>query len=432
MVDVSLERFEELVADALDEIPDDLWRLMDNVAVVVREGSDGLGAARALRRRPAHRARPRLRRVMVMPDRITIFRLPILAMCADEAEVVRAGADHGHPRGGPPLRHRRRAAPRARLGLSDYASPVPFSRKLLNEDEDVVLDLHPHWVYFLKSGLLFLARGGRRASCSLDAGTTRPTALGIPSGVLILLALVWFGWTYLKWVTTNFVITTDRLIYRHGVLSKHGIEIPLERVNTVFFSQSILERMVGSGDLVIESAGELGRQDFSNVRKPSAVQNEIHKQMEANENRKFDRVNAPRPRRLHPRRRSPSSTTSASGASSPRPSSTRRSRSSSTGCEAQRSAASVRPTCRAARSSAGPDGDEASRPAQAGRPVRHLGAAGHSTPCDPRRGREDRRSGVGRRPLAWRRRTGVRGQHPLDVVGPRRRLHRRRYDGARR
>jgi hypothetical protein len=43
---------------------------------------------------------------------------------------------------------------------------------------------------------------------------------------------------------------------------------------------------------VIESAGELGRQNFSNVRKPSAVQNEIHKQMEANENRKFDRVNA--------------------------------------------------------------------------------------------------------------------------------------------
>ena len=60
----------------------------------------------------------------------------------------------------------------------------------------------------------------------------------------------------------------------------------------MFFRQSILERMVGSGDLVIESAGEIGRQDFSNVRKPSAVQNEIYKQMEANENRKFDRVNA--------------------------------------------------------------------------------------------------------------------------------------------
>jgi hypothetical protein len=48
--------------------------------------------------------------------------------------------------------------------------------------------------------------------------------------------------------------------------------------------------MLRSGDLVIESAGEKGTQSFSNVRKPSAVQNEIYRQMEANENRKFDRV----------------------------------------------------------------------------------------------------------------------------------------------
>jgi uncharacterized membrane protein YdbT with pleckstrin-like domain len=168
---------------------------------------------------------------------------------------------------------------------------VPFSRKLLNDGEDIVLDLHPHWEYFLKSGAVFvlaLVVGGFIAFGMDDP----PSALEILGAVLVLVSLGWVALTYVRWVTTNFVITTDRLIYRHGVLSKHGIEIPLERVNTVFFSQSILERIVGSGDLVIESAGELGRQNFSNVRKPSAVQNEIHKQMEANENRKFDRVNA--------------------------------------------------------------------------------------------------------------------------------------------
>ena len=180
---------------------------------------------------------------------------------------------------------------------------MPFSPKLLNEGEDIVLDLHPHWEYFLKSGAAFLRRAGARRLHRLRDG--RPAVGARDPGRL---SWCWSRWagsavTYLKWVTTNFVITTDRLIYRHGVLSKHGIEIPLERVNTVFFSQSILERMVGSGDLVIESAGEMGRQNFSNVRKPSAVQNEIHKQMEANENRKFDRVNAAPPRRgrLHPR-----------------------------------------------------------------------------------------------------------------------------------
>ena len=60
----------------------------------------------------------------------------------------------------------------------------------------------------------------------------------------------------------------------------------------MFFRQSIFERIVGSGDLVIESAGEMGRQAFSNVRHPSAVQNEIYRQIESNENRKFDRVGA--------------------------------------------------------------------------------------------------------------------------------------------
>ena len=176
-------------------------------------------------------------------------------------------------------------------GRDGYDSPVPFSRKLLNENEELVLDLHPHWVYFVKSALLFIVAVALGVLL-LAWGWEGVTLAG--SGILILIALLWVGFTYLEWVTTNFVITTDRLIYRHGILSKHGIEIPLERVNTVFFSQSILERVVGSGDLVIESAGELGRQEFSNVRKPSAVQNEIHKQMEANENRKFDRIGTPR------------------------------------------------------------------------------------------------------------------------------------------
>ena len=165
---------------------------------------------------------------------------------------------------------------------------MPFSTKLLNEDEDIVLDLHPHWEFFLKPGAALLASVA--VGIFMLSNTWEGLTLAL-AGVLVLVSLIWCGIVYAKWATTNFVVTSDRLIYRHGVLAKHGIEIPLERVNTVFFSQSIFERMVGSGDLVIESAGEMGRQNFSNVRKPSAIQNEIYKQMESNENRKFDRIN---------------------------------------------------------------------------------------------------------------------------------------------
>ena len=171
---------------------------------------------------------------------------------------------------------------------------MAFSRKLLNEGEDIALDLHPHWEFFLKSGVALVA-AVVFGVWVLAGITDPPAALEALAGILVLAALVWFGVTYARWATTNFVVTTDRLIYRHGVLSKKGIEIPLERVNTVFFSQRLVERVLGSGDLVIESAGEMGRQNFSNVRKPSAVQNEIYRQMEANENRKFDRISGGRP-----------------------------------------------------------------------------------------------------------------------------------------
>jgi uncharacterized membrane protein YdbT with pleckstrin-like domain len=166
---------------------------------------------------------------------------------------------------------------------------VPFPRKLLNTGEDVVLDLHPHW--WSLAGPVAALLAAIALGIFVIVGVDDPHQIvSIGTGVLVLVALGWFVLRYLAWVTTNFVVTTDRLIYRNGVLTKTGIEIPLDRVNTVFFSQRLFERLLGAGDLVIESAGEQGRQEFTDVRKPSAVQNEIYKQIEANENRKFDRV----------------------------------------------------------------------------------------------------------------------------------------------
>jgi uncharacterized membrane protein YdbT with pleckstrin-like domain len=168
---------------------------------------------------------------------------------------------------------------------------VAFPRRLLNDEEDIALDLHPHWWFFAPQ--LTALIGAIVLGVVVLALTDQEILMG-GVGILVFFCLIWFGVRYAVWSTTNFVVTTDRLIYRHGVVSKHGIEIPLERVNTVFFSQSLFERMLRSGDLVIESAGEMGRQSFSNVRKPSAVQNEIYRQMEDNENRKFDRIGAAR------------------------------------------------------------------------------------------------------------------------------------------
>jgi membrane protein YdbS with pleckstrin-like domain len=163
---------------------------------------------------------------------------------------------------------------------------MPFPKKLLNDYETVALDLHPHWWYFAEPaaatvGAVLL---GILVKWRLDGDAER--YLGLAALVLIVLCVLWLVVRYLKWGTTNFVITSDRLIFRHGVLAKAGIEIPLERVNNVNFSQSIFERVIGAGDLLIESGGEDGRSRFTDIRHPERVQNLIHAQMEVNEQRR--------------------------------------------------------------------------------------------------------------------------------------------------
>ncbi|HEX4819142.1 MAG TPA: PH domain-containing protein [Acidimicrobiales bacterium] len=158
---------------------------------------------------------------------------------------------------------------------------MAFPSKLLNDNEEVVLDLRPHWIYMVQPvlaivGAIILGI----VILDLDISFTK-----IPAAVVVLGCLAWFGIRYLKWSSTNFVVTTDRVIHRVGVISKHGVEIPLDRINTVFFHQSVFERLIGAGDLGIESAGEKGSETFEDVRKPAIVQNEIYRQMEANSNR---------------------------------------------------------------------------------------------------------------------------------------------------
>jgi predicted Zn-dependent protease with MMP-like domain len=87
VVDMSAERFEELVAESLDGIPEELGSLMDNVAVFVEDrprqrGLLGLYQGVPLTKRDAGYAG------MVMPDRITIYREPICTLADTEQDII--------------------------------------------------------------------------------------------------------------------------------------------------------------------------------------------------------------------------------------------------------------------------------------------------------------------------------------------------------
>jgi membrane protein YdbS with pleckstrin-like domain len=156
---------------------------------------------------------------------------------------------------------------------------MPYPQRLLNEGETVALDLRPHWWYFSKHILTSIPL----VVLLVLIFKLRGTAQNVSFDLWGLLALVWAAWLglqYLNWTFTHFVVTDRRVVFRTGVLAKHGVEIPMDRISNINFNQSMWERVIGAGDLEIESAGKDGQSRFDDVWHPDAVQQELYRQME--------------------------------------------------------------------------------------------------------------------------------------------------------
>ena len=165
---------------------------------------------------------------------------------------------------------------------------MPYPSRLLNDNETVSVDLHPHW-WFLAGPILAnvgAITAGIATLVAAETDSTLHTVAGWATLVALAASSLWLISRYGRWLTTHFVITNRRVIFRTGLLTKRGIEIPIDRVNTVHYQQRLWERMVGAGDLLIESGGESGQQRFTDIRQPDRVQRVIHAEMETREHRR--------------------------------------------------------------------------------------------------------------------------------------------------
>jgi uncharacterized membrane protein YdbT with pleckstrin-like domain len=155
----------------------------------------------------------------------------------------------------------------SRFAASANIGPVGFPEDILTDDEMVVLDLHPHWIRLvgpLACAVVVLLLA------VLGVFFTPSGAAQHPLQYLILIiavaALFWLSIRpWLRWVTTRYVITTERVLLRDGILTRSGHDIPLGRINDVGFRQTLFERMFSSGTLTIESAGERGQLSLTSV-----------------------------------------------------------------------------------------------------------------------------------------------------------------------
>jgi uncharacterized membrane protein YdbT with pleckstrin-like domain len=168
--------------------------------------------------------------------------------------------------------------------MRDSVPRMAFPRRLLIEGEELVLDLRPHPVALLMPALVtVLAVAVGIWLLTLASGAV--TWIVLAGMALVLVAYPVRRLT--DWLTSHFVVTSDRVIHRQGLIAKSSMEIPLEAINDVRFSQGVIDRMLGAGTLVIQSASESGRQEFSHIRKPEDVQRTIYHQGELNQSRMF-------------------------------------------------------------------------------------------------------------------------------------------------
>ena len=161
---------------------------------------------------------------------------------------------------------------------------MSFPKRLLVPGEELVLDLRPHWIALFLPTLatIGVVIFGFWLISKFD-GVVNWVVLAGMAILLILYPVRRLVW----WLTSYFVVTTDRLIHREGWIAKHSMEIPLEAINDVRFKQTVFERIIGAGTLVVQSASESGREEFKAIRNPEEVQKTIYHQGEMNQQRMF-------------------------------------------------------------------------------------------------------------------------------------------------
>lgn len=146
---------------------------------------------------------------------------------------------------------------------------MAYPESVLTEGEQVVIHKHPHWKMLILPIVIFLVVVAAGAYLSALFGKQSwHMAAQIAIVVIGVVLIVWLTIIPLmRWRTTHFIVTTDRVMAREGVLNRTGLDIPLSRINSVKFEHGIIDRIWGAGTLIIESASDepLEFDDIPNV-----------------------------------------------------------------------------------------------------------------------------------------------------------------------
>ena len=161
-------------------------------------------------------------------------------------------------------------------------SAMGLSKSSLTEDEKIVLEFHPHWSTLVVTffwAIVTVAIAGVVIFFIPDGGSQTLIRLIVAAVGVVAIVVVGFL-PFLRWVTTTYTLTNRRFVMRNGILSRSGRDIPLTRVNDVSFQHSLIERMLGTGTLMVESGGEQGQLVLKKIPRVEYAQNQLYRLVE--------------------------------------------------------------------------------------------------------------------------------------------------------
>jgi uncharacterized membrane protein YdbT with pleckstrin-like domain len=148
-----------------------------------------------------------------------------------------------------------------------------YPESMLSADESVVFDVHHHASVLMGPVLLFFGFLAAWLVVLFLASSSEAVIFG-GLAVLLVLSLV-LAWKVQVWTHANLVLTNLRLIYQNGVISRRSREVPLSKINDVSFVQLVLGRLLGMGDLIVETASESGPLEFYRMPAPDKLKMQI-------------------------------------------------------------------------------------------------------------------------------------------------------------
>jgi uncharacterized membrane protein YdbT with pleckstrin-like domain len=157
----------------------------------------------------------------------------------------------------------------------------------LTEDEQLVLRLHPHAKTLVRPLLfaMLVVAAALVLEVVIPPGSAAVLERLVVAAVAILAVMLWLMVPVLRWRTTLYELTTRRLRMRDGIITRHGRDIPLARINDVSFTKGLLDRLLGSGRLVVESAGEHGQIVLTDIPRVEHTQATLFRLVEEEQRR---------------------------------------------------------------------------------------------------------------------------------------------------